>query len=890
MRITYLKVVNFADIFVGMRKKTLEIDLSKQKTRIVLLVGPNGSGKTAILSKLHPFAYPGNMDVRSGPNLILENQDGYKEIHYDHDGNEYVIKHYYQLVSGKGIKSFISKNGVELNPNGNVSSFKELVEIELSIEQELMALLRLGSNVTGIIDKKYTDRKNFSSELLKDISVYLKLHKKISNDSRMIKSILKTVSDKINRLNITDTAVDTDKLKVMEETLVSYYKKKESLVSDIGKLKGAIETIYPEGLVHLNAKLSDLAIEQDNTIGKLTSRNRKLDETVLIIDSDISETITDLDKEIQSFDKTIEINSNMIGFHRTQLNSLYNQKEEKETNLKYVSSELEYDKLKEYHTDLVRQLKAKDAVYKDFKPKCTLDEMKKILVILHEIQDIVSNINEFDHKMIKETISLLQLNQSVDYVVKKEVGKLDDRMSDINLQLKAVKYEQNNDNGKCYILFIPSDSNCDCPYKEYYDDHNKPTTKKETDRSKLLAELDVLEHKRESLLSMLDIAKQLDFILFIIRSNKDLVDKFPDDSLFSKERIFISIKSSLPIYDEVYITSLISTLEDYESYMLDKTKIEEVKKELQFIEKNGKTLLELQNEFDSLEDSIAIVNRDIEKLVEVNEITKRKKENTSYSLEGYKMYKTIMDENEKDEKVLKDIQNDLDRYRSFSSKMKAMVIQQETLEADLNSLNPIISHNENQITDLKFRLRELKSLTEERKVLEEKYDDIELIKESLSSREGIPLLFIKLYFNDSLSTINELLYSVFKGSLEITTFIINDKEFRIPYTKNGVNVHDAQYASQGERCFLALALSFALMGQSISDYNIMKLDEVDSTLDNVFRPLFISILESQLDYIKAEQAFLITHNNMFDNYPVDIIMTADVTIDNNRNTNIIYRP
>ena len=39
----------------------------------------------------------------------------------------------------------------------------------------------------------------------------------------------------------------------------------------------------------------------------------------------------------------------------------------------------------------------------------------------------------------------------------------------------------------------------------------------------------------------------------------------------------------------------------------------------------------------------------------------------------------------------------------------------------------------------------------------------------------------------------------------------------------------------------------------------------------------------------AEQLFLITHNNMFDNYPVDVIMTSDVNIDNFKNVNIIWK-
>ena len=49
------------------------------------------------------------------------------------------------------------------------------------------------------------------------------------------------------------------------------------------------------------------------------------------------------------------------------------------------------------------------------------------------------------------------------------------------------------------------------------------------------------------------------------------------------------------------------------------------------------------------------------------------------------------------------------------------------------------------------------------------------------------------------------------------------------------------------------------------------LHEVDGPLDNENRKKFISILENQIERIGSEQNFLITHNDMFANYPVDII-------------------
>ena len=72
MRIKRLKLKNFASIYAGMSLKEIDIDFTKCQNDITLLVGKNGSGKTSILSNLHPFPYLGNLDLRNSQSLIIE--------------------------------------------------------------------------------------------------------------------------------------------------------------------------------------------------------------------------------------------------------------------------------------------------------------------------------------------------------------------------------------------------------------------------------------------------------------------------------------------------------------------------------------------------------------------------------------------------------------------------------------------------------------------------------------------------------------------------------------------------------------------------------------------------------------------------------------------------
>jgi DNA repair exonuclease SbcCD ATPase subunit len=144
MKILYLKLKNFIGIYSGLGRDEIEIDFSKNKSKFVLLKGSNGSGKTTLLSSLNPFAT--SNDTRSS--IILEGKEGYKEIHYDINGDIYVIKHYIS----KTTKSFISKNGEELNSNGGVKLFNDLILNIFGIDKNYFKIARLGSNMTNFID------------------------------------------------------------------------------------------------------------------------------------------------------------------------------------------------------------------------------------------------------------------------------------------------------------------------------------------------------------------------------------------------------------------------------------------------------------------------------------------------------------------------------------------------------------------------------------------------------------------------------------------------------------------------------------------------------------------------------------------------------------------
>jgi DNA repair exonuclease SbcCD ATPase subunit len=186
----------------------------------------------------------------------------------------------------------------------------------------------------------------------------------------------------------------------------------------------------------------------------------------------------------------------------------------------------------------------------------------------------------------------------------------------------------------------------------------------------------------------------------------------------------------------------------------------------------------------------------------------------------------------------------------------------------------------NKFSALQNRIEDIETTREEFGVLVKQQMVINLIREASSVKKGIPLIYVKIFLDDCVGIINDLISMVFGDAIEIKEFNITDKEFFIPYYKNGIEISDVKTASQGERAIISLALSFALMRKGIAKYNILLLDEIDGALYSKDREKFLMILAQQIQAINAEQVFLITHNNCFDGYPINVIMTTPEHVDN----------
>lgn len=869
MKITKLILDNFAGIYTALSKTHIEIDLTNVNERIIMLVGPNGSGKTTILSTLHPFAYNKMDENRPQQSMILDKKNGYKEIHYKCDGDEYIIQHFYKYQNGKrSVKSFIQKNGQELNENGNTTSFLEIIAQELEVDQNYFTLLRLGPNVQNLIDKSYGERKNFVSSLLSKVKAYLKFYAKVSDKLKAKNTLLKSTISKIIELRVRDEESIKIELDELEEQYEIAVISSNKLLSEIGELNGKIDYLSKEcdydkiQEILLEIKSLNKSIEELNSNKLIKKYNSDIDNLMKLKKS--------YDKKLSSYEKEESSIRGMIETNQLILSNFYNQNEDKNNTIKYLSSDKNKDDIISSIEELEKRKSEIDNTKKDF--RYSKDDLLKLLSISQEIDNLIDDIKGFDKNAVKDTIVRRRLGKTSESYAETNIKILNEKILGAEFRIQNILNKPKD--GEVYIMFQPPTCENDkCPYIQFYEDYN---TSDETLVDKIKKQIHDYNIKKEYYENMIKVDKKISFINLILKSNSNLISKV-NYEYYSLSYILshCNVESDI-FYDEEVINNDIRILESIEDYDSICNTINEFKKELEYITKNDDSIQLIQSEIIQIQENIENTNNLLENsqksLAEcqhnIEETTNICNELNILIEDVIKINDLITNKNE--------LQNIVDTSNESLEKISQLQKEKSIKNNDFSRINEKINTLSNKIDDKRYILRQFNTLTREKNILEEEFEKIKIIKQAVSSQKGIPLIFQKLYFKDCRILMNKFLKYVY-DDLQIEEFEINETEFRIPYNKKGMVIDDVSAASQGEQAFITIALSFALMLQSLdAKYNIPLLDEIDGALDDKARNGFLEVLEEQLENIRAEQVFIISHNGIFDLVKTHTIFTGEI--------------
>ena len=884
-KITYLRLKNFAHIYSGLDKTDISLNFEDENI-INIFIGKMGSGKSAILGHLQPYASYGTLDVRNSDKQILEEKDGLKEITFTRGEDTFTIQHKYtwnKNSKSHNIKSYIQLNGNELNPNGNSGSFKDLIKVHFGIEQSYLRLLRLGPNVTNLVDLKSTDRKNYVASLLTDADVYTMLYKKLSEVLRNMNAKISVLSNKLMSLS-------ADKIEDMRVRLSEINTEISNVSESITQYNANIISLATQNELILNGNSTSDFL---NLITSYEEEVEKLEKGIIELEAYIEESsdisLTELNKEIAKY-----------GY----------QKQQAVVRIEEITKDLEdlrieYSKLKdmraisksEDHLNLLKEnlqdLQEKYDIYENrlngFSCRLSYRGLAQFIDDLNLIKRNIDDISSYS----KEDIALAsKSDSSLSSFVTKKVDILIGRKINLQKSLNNMRYSESY-NPQVNMFRPPFCPTKSCPYYQTHPCTIQNTSKDDLQIRAVLNKIEKID---------VEIAKYQE-IPILAKKIQSLKSSWIEASSILKElgvlkesnlyNILTNLKARMSWYKEsdlIDILELCKMREDFyelsENLSRTKMEIKEIESSIdnninEKIENLEQYISDLTNELGEVANTKISIENELERLEGLYtnalniEAHKKSVEQMSITLESRKK------EIEKIKQDINTIHENNERIENCKYQLSSLNIQFDNLNTERESLSATIH-------DVEYTQSEFEESTVDREYLKD-------IISATSSKEGIPLILVKLFLDNCRDIVNDLISDVFQEGLEILDFNITDTEFKIPYMTNGMIIDDIESASQGQKAVISIALSFALvrqlqMGSYILDpYNIMLLDEMDGPLYKKDRDKFIQILFKQLHAINAKQVFLITHNhNSFEGNPVNIIMTTEEVLDKSKNQNI-YR-
>lgn len=873
----YLK--NFSRIATGLQVTELYIDFEKLENEFYLFTGKNGTGKTSILHTIHPFAYNSSIgDNIPNSEFIVSGQDGEKIIRYRIDNDIYEIRHVYlrKNEDSVSVKSFISKNGEELNASGTVSTFKDIIFNVFELDETYLSLLSLGNTVSGFVGYTGGDRKQLITKIFTKLNIFGKYYKNASQTVRELKSVLNNVTAKLDRYNTYDRNELKNTVMQIEQKMEELSDQSQKLSMEIGGMAQKISS-NTELIETYQSKRVTLMETLERIESLKSGIQTKKDIPALEMDlQDICSKIEEARIDKASYELNLKAALDYSQSLKTDL-------EETETMIDKMTRDVDLNELDVTKADLEAQISSIDIP--EGTPELDRDKFVRANIFLEELKglciDFVTEVK--NQEIIADTAERYLQDESL-------LSKSEEKYNGLSRALHQSNFIKTTSSlldavDTFQIDKPPCDKPDGCPYVVFYNAYQYAISKK-------TGEIDHEITKQKSELNLakdiVEIGRIVTRLKTYIKRNADILD-IPEEIFNSTTFVRMYMESR-----EVFDVNLMSSLIDLAEKQHLKTDLMEQLKEIDRKRKNHEAL---RSNYDDMKLRV--------------ESIKDKLNSSKTSIECFKSQLPVIDVRVKD---LLDVKTKIEKSIEASKELEACRDAITTLQREIASMESKTT----EITSLQDRIKELTresdtisiesmdlqkkkeninivlqtidTLEREQFTLMEQYSEAESIRNATSPTKGIPLEYIKKYIKgDLIRMVNELLELVYHGDLIIESrrVVIDEAEFTIPYKKNGTLISDISQASDGERAVMSLAFSLSLARITSKQYNILLLDEMDTSLDVYSRGKYIDMIVEYMRLIKCHQVFLISHNSMFDNYPVNILMTSNMSISNVKKSNIL---
>ena len=885
MKLLSIRLENYIGIYNGRGDNILEVDLSQSTSNIVIIRGSNGSGKSTLLKALSP--------LQDDNTAIIPGLEGKKTLRYLYNGEVYEILYVHPVKTdgSRGqVKMQVYKgmNRVELNPTWNVTSGKDIIFDLFNLDANFLTLSQLSSEDRGLADKKPAERKKFVNSIINGIEVYNNMYKVITKKYSTFKNLINTISSKINQIgNIEELNARYNNISRQVEDVS---RERDKAVIEASKIDAEIGILTRDNNLEEFYKINEEIRENLDYIRASKSQVINLSKGELTSEN-LNELKDIIDNSLHAFDKDISKWKSEEAVAKVKIENISREKDETFNSLQtkitkrgtlldggFSDSDLTlYKETKAKIADLENDINGLNSSIKNLsEAEALVNAMEMIVPVLDSLYngldattkkekyDFVKTTLDNDGKYVDQTIELTRTYNEVSRTV-------------TELESEILTYEILFDKAKSLAL-RPKDCKIDdCSFvKEAIEASSKHPEKRINDINKEIDEsnklLKSLEKDIESYRELYDFNKRFTNLHGMVLSFRKLLEKSPVNYIIDPYQLLASLdhmeKLMIDFNQIRGIFNIITTKSNYEEI------IESLKEPAAKYETNKALIDELDSDIASLKDKLSTISLQLTTENEsISEITNNISI-TEFRMEVYTKCKSLVDECIGLEERNNELQSQINSLSDIAFKVKDLEARMDEAKSRADRLN----------NDLNAILSERDKIASSKTLLEDYIRDLELynknfsiletIRYYLSPTTGIQTVFMRTYMGNIILKANELLSLIFNGQFIIQPFVINEAEFRIPCLGNGLVNDDISSMSTSQICMISMILSFAILSNSSTDYNILKLDEIDGGLDTENRIQFIGLLKQLITMVGCEQCFLISHNMEYDADTTVIDMAA----------------
>lgn len=896
MKLVYFELENFLSIYNATGLHKLSFDRENSVNRIILILGANGSGKSSILDELSPLPLE-HTNFRN-KSRILKDKIGKKIIIFKlNDGYYYKCEIVYDKKTICYFnRSLDNKTWEELNKNGNVNTYVELLEEYLGFSKNYVKVGYLSSAISNFIIMKPSERNEYISEWLPNIDIYLKAHKIVTTKHNQKKREIDSINRELGKLstinyeneikilndNKKELLINKEECIKNNAVLDSYLNKFISLTPAFNKLYDSKATILENGEIIKRNKeeLNNLYLNNkdifsnhnkpeviQNLIAESNILMAKNNETLYNFNLRISKLKENIEKKQ---DKSLNIENENLSDVEARIeytiNDLANLFEEEETYKKINNRVYENCKLMN-HEILSNLNRVIENLHFLFKNLSVFDDNLSI--------EFIENSNKYLKNIIEENKKIIIENEKEIENINKRLALKDN--SEEFSRLFNLKPEHCSIQ-TCNLLreldaFINTNNDLNNTYKL-----RDTLIKIREDKQKEIEECN--EKIIENNLNLNYIVKINNYLM----DNKDAIASFPKDisDKFNEIEVY-KIKNNLDnILSEIsLIRTIVHLLERIKSLEVELDQLKTLK--IKLINEN-----QLKEEYDELErlnNSVNLLKEEIDKINNRLMLLK----NSANIFNQYKQNREIVEKQIEEYRISVKNIRELARCKVYYNGIKSLKVRKELDLAHYNKLLSEIESKEDRLKSENSNKKRLEEIRNEGLKLLRKY---KVLSDTWSPKIGYASWEISAFLDILRDQTNRDLAEMWGSELKIESFNVDLNEFSIKINKNGNIIDDAILCSSGEQATLVTAISFAIIALNASSkiYNILRLDEVDAVLDSTKRRGFMDILIDRIEKMNCESCFVVTHNNEFDSIEADVILMSKTNEEMYlNNKNIIFK-